>query len=94
MIEVTDIVPVQGETATGHEFGYIRAGKGGFFFTWKYTPDAVSDLDLAIYQITATIEPDEMDPPTGTGNTKYSAAHALSDYICDNGLRKIPASAK
>lgn len=94
MIEVKHVFPVQGETETGHELGYIHAGDGGYFFTWKYTPDAADDLDLAIDQIATTIEPDEVDPPTGTGNTKHAAARALGDWIRRNGLRKIPSWVK
>ena len=39
MIDPTDVMPAQGETADGHEFGYIPAGGGGFFFTWRYGAD-------------------------------------------------------
>ena len=39
MIDSTDVIPAQGETSDGHEFGYIQAGGGGFFFTWRYGAD-------------------------------------------------------
>lgn len=92
MIEATDVIAVQGETESGHEFGYIRAGSGGFFFTWKY--DADRRQFQQVRQVLSTIEPDETDPPTGRGGLLRQAERALKSYINQNGLRRTPASAR
>ena len=84
MIESTDVIAVQGETESGHEFGYIRAGTGGFFFTWRST----------IAATVSSIEADETDPPTGRGKLHEQAERALRSWIETNGSRRVPASAR
>ena len=89
MIDSTDVIPVQGETADGHDFGYIKAGDGGFFFTWRYGADMTPDQ--RIDQICETIEADAVHPPTGRGNLRRQAERALRVHIHTRGIRKIPA---
>ena len=89
MIDPTDVIPAQGETSDGHEFGYIQAGDGGFFFTWRY--EANMTPEQRIDQICETIEADAVHPPTGRGNLRRQAERALRDYINAAGIRKIPA---
>ena len=84
MIDSADVIPVQGETADGHEFGYIKAGSGGFFFTWRKT----------IAATVSSIEADEIDPPTGRGKLREQAERALKSWIDANGSRRVPESAR
>lgn len=89
MIDSTDVMPAQGETTDGHEFGYIPAGGGGFFFTWRYGADMTPEQ--RIDQICNTIEADSVNPPTGRGDLRRQAEKALRAYINAAGIRKIPA---
>ena len=72
MIDSADVIPVQGETADGHEFGYIKAGSGGFFFTWRKT----------IAATVSSIEADEIDPPTGRGKLREQVGKPRGDPAC------------
>ena len=89
MIDSTDVIPFISFTADGHEFGYIPAGDGGFFFTWRY--EANMTPEQRIDQICETIGEDAVYPPTGRGNLRRQAERALRDYINAAGIRKIPA---
>ena len=89
MIDPTDVIPAISFTADGHEFGYIPAGGGGFFFTWRYGADMTPEQ--RIDQICETIGEDAVYPPTGRGNLRRQAERALRDYINAAGIRKIPA---
>ena len=89
MIDPTDVIPAISWTADGHEFGYIPAGDGGFFFTWWYGADRTPDQ--RIDQICNTIEADSVYPPTGRGDLRRQAEKALRAYINAAGIRKIPA---
>ena len=89
MIDSTGVIPFISFTADGHEFGYIKAGDGGFFFTWRY--EANMTPEQRIDQICETIGEDAVYPPTGRGNLRRQAEKALRDYINAAGIRKIPA---
>jgi hypothetical protein len=84
MITATDVIAVQGEAESGHEFGYIKAGSGGFFFTWRAT----------IAATVSSIEPDETDPPTGRGKLREQAERALRSWIEAHGSRRVPSAAR
>lgn len=92
MIDASDVIAVQGETESGHEFGYIRAGSGGFFFTWRYGEDRTPGQ--RIDQICDTIEADATDLPTGRGDLRQQAERALRSYIERHGIRRIPSSSR
>lgn len=76
----------QGTTATGHDFGYVNVGTGGFFFTWRYDPTA--GIREQIRQVVATLEADETDPPTGRANAnlRAQAERELRSYIHQHGM--------
>lgn len=77
----------QGTTSTGHDFGYVHIGTGGFFFTWRY--DAAARRSEQVRQIVATLEADETDPPTGRANANLRALaeRELRAHIRQHGMR-------
>ena len=89
MIDSTGVIPFISFTVDGHEFGYIKAGDGGFFFTWRY--EANMTPEQRIDQICETIGEDAVYPPTGRGNLRQQAERALRTHIHTAGIRKIPA---
>ena len=77
----------QGDTQTGHSFGYVVIGDGGLFFTWRYDPAA--DLREQVNQVVATMEEDEIDPPTGRWSMAV-AERSLRSHIAEYGLVQLP----
>jgi hypothetical protein len=51
---------MQGETEDGAKFGYVSGDDGGFFFTWRDTPEATLD----------SVETDEVDGDGGLGQSE------------------------
>lgn len=84
---IRHVEAVQGTTETGHDFGYVHIGTGGFFFTWRYDPTA--SFRERTRQIVATLEEDEQDPPTGRANAnlRAQAERELRAYIHQHGVR-------
>lgn len=76
----------QNTTSDGATFGYVFVGDGGYFFTWRYLPDA--SRREQINQVIATIEADTVDPPTGR-HTLASVERAIRSHIRQHGLYRL-----
>lgn len=74
----------QGINASGHTFGYVFIGDGGFFFDWQY--DRNANHSEQVRQIVATLNADTIDPPTGRGDLRAKAERDLRAHIRERGI--------
>ncbi len=73
----------QNETQDGSTFGYVFVGDGGLFFTWRY--DEAATKSEQIRQVLATIDEDDVDPPTGRWSMR-GVEKAIRAHIRAKGM--------